>query len=183
MGNHWPCSQCFQVILYCFKNSHFNKFLVSTVVNFLTGCYNSISIRLSLMWWSIWNKSVKLLPICTKIKFYIWTWNQVWKALFRSLICWFLENIVCVSPDSHHIKLIDFGLSRRYIPHQKLQVNFGTPEFVSPEVLNYNSVSYASDMWSVGVITYILVSGKSQGYYQLYYPMTTVVLVAIIFSM
>ena len=94
-----------------------------------------------------------------------------------------LENIVCVSPDSHHIKLIDFGLSRRYIPHQKLQVNFGTPEFVSPEVLNYNSVSYASDMWSVGVITYILVSGKSQGYYQLYYPMTTVVLVAIIFSM
>ena len=70
------------------------------------------------------------------------------------------ENIVCVAPDSHHIKLIDFGLSRRYVPHQKLQVNFGTPEFVSPEVVNYNSVSYASDMWSVGVITYILVSGK-----------------------
>lgn len=72
----------------------------------------------------------------------------------------FKENIVCVAPDSHHIKLIDFGLSRRYVPHQKLQVNFGTPEFVSPEVVNYNSVSYASDMWSVGVITYILVSGK-----------------------
>jgi len=71
------------------------------------------------------------------------------------------ENIVCVAPDSHHIKLIDFGLSRRYVPHQKLQVNFGTPEFVSPEVVNYNSVSYASDMWSVGVITYILVSGHS----------------------
>ena len=68
---------------------------------------------------------------------------------------------MCVSPDSHHIKLIDFGLSRRYVPHQKLQVNFGTPEFVSPEVLNYNSVSYSSDMWSVGVITYILVSGGS----------------------
>ena len=65
-----------------------------------------------------------------------------------------------MAPDSHHIKLIDFGLSRRYVPHQKLQVNFGTPEFVSPEVVNYNSVSYASDMWSVGVITYILVSGK-----------------------
>ena len=71
------------------------------------------------------------------------------------------ENIVCVSPDSHHIKIIDFGLARRYVPHQRLQVNFGTPEFVSPEVVNYNFVSYSSDMWSVGVICYILVSGHS----------------------
>ena len=50
------------------------------------------------------------------------------------------ENIVCVSPESHWIKIIDFGLARRYIPHQRLQVNFGTPEFVSPEVVNYNFV-------------------------------------------
>lgn len=71
------------------------------------------------------------------------------------------ENIVCVSPETHWIKIIDFGLARRYIPHQRLQVNFGTPEFVSPEVVNYNFVSYASDMWSVGVICYILVSGNS----------------------
>ena len=32
---------------------------------------------------------------------------------------------------------------------------------MSPEVVNYNFVSYASDMWSVGVICYILVSGNS----------------------
>ena len=37
----------------------------------------------------------------------------------------------------------------------------GTPEFVSPEVVNYDPVSYASEMWSVGVIAYILLSGLS----------------------
>ncbi|NWJ11971.1 MYLK2 kinase, partial [Crypturellus undulatus] len=42
-----------------------------------------------------------------------------------------------------------------------LKVNFGTPEFLSPEVVNYEQVSYATDMWSMGVITYMLLSGLS----------------------
>ena len=37
-----------------------------------------------------------------------------------------------------------------------LQVLFGTAEFVAPEVVNYDSIGYATDMWSVGVICYIL---------------------------
>lgn len=35
-------------------------------------------------------------------------------------------------------------------------MNFGTPEFLSPEVVNYEQVSYSTDMWSMGVITYML---------------------------
>lgn len=35
-------------------------------------------------------------------------------------------------------------------------MNFGTPEFLSPEVVNYEQVSYTTDMWSMGVITYML---------------------------
>ncbi|KFO53230.1 Myosin light chain kinase 2, skeletal/cardiac muscle, partial [Corvus brachyrhynchos] len=42
-----------------------------------------------------------------------------------------------------------------------LKVNFGTPEFLSPEVVNYEQVSYSTDMWSMGVITYMLLSGLS----------------------
>jgi serine/threonine protein kinase len=38
---------------------------------------------------------------------------------------------------------------------------FGTPEFVAPEVVNFDDISYATDMWSVGVITYVLLSGLS----------------------
>lgn len=44
----------------------------------------------------------------------------------------------------------------RYKPREKLRVNFGTPEFLAPEVINYEFVSFPTDMWSLGVITYML---------------------------
>ncbi|XP_048819345.1 myosin light chain kinase 2, skeletal/cardiac muscle [Lagopus muta] len=71
------------------------------------------------------------------------------------------ENILCVTATGHMVKIIDFGLARRYNPEEKLKVNFGTPEFLSPEVVNYEQVSYSTDMWSMGVITYMLLSGLS----------------------
>ncbi|KAM5262826.1 myosin light chain kinase 3 [Ctenodactylus gundi] len=71
------------------------------------------------------------------------------------------ENILCVSQTGHQIKIIDFGLARRYRPREKLKVNFGTPEFLAPEVVNYEFVSFPTDMWSIGVITYMLLSGLS----------------------
>ncbi|XP_042321087.1 myosin light chain kinase 2, skeletal/cardiac muscle [Sceloporus undulatus] len=71
------------------------------------------------------------------------------------------ENILCVSATGHMVKIIDFGLARRYNPREKLKVNFGTPEFLSPEVVSYEQVSYTTDMWSMGVITYMLLSGLS----------------------
>ncbi|XP_028665488.2 myosin light chain kinase 3 isoform X2 [Erpetoichthys calabaricus] len=71
------------------------------------------------------------------------------------------ENILCVNNTGNQIKIIDFGLARRYKPREKLKVNFGTPEFLAPEVVNYDFVSFATDMWSVGVITYMLLSGLS----------------------
>lgn len=61
----------------------------------------------------------------------------------------------------HLVKIIDFGLARRYNPNEKLKVNFGTPEFLSPEVVNYDQISDKTDMWSLGVITYMLLSGLS----------------------
>uniref|UniRef100_A0A670ICU9 Myosin light chain kinase 2 n=1 Tax=Podarcis muralis TaxID=64176 RepID=A0A670ICU9_PODMU len=71
------------------------------------------------------------------------------------------ENILCVTSTGHMVKIIDFGLARRYNPREKLKVNFGTPEFLSPEVVSYEQVSYTTDMWSMGVITYMLLSGLS----------------------
>ncbi|XP_071010656.1 myosin light chain kinase family member 4 isoform X4 [Oncorhynchus clarkii lewisi] len=71
------------------------------------------------------------------------------------------ENILCVSRATNKIKIIDFGLARRYKPREKLRVNFGTPEFLAPEVINYEFVSFPTDMWSLGVITYMLLTGLS----------------------
>ncbi|XP_049889132.1 myosin light chain kinase 2, skeletal/cardiac muscle isoform X5 [Epinephelus moara] len=68
------------------------------------------------------------------------------------------ENILCVNRATNKIKIIDFGLARVYKPREKLRVNFGTPEFLAPEVVNYEFVSFNTDMWSLGVITYMLLS-------------------------
>ncbi|XP_035391291.1 myosin light chain kinase, smooth muscle isoform X3 [Electrophorus electricus] len=71
------------------------------------------------------------------------------------------ENIMCVNKTGSKIKLIDFGLARRLENSGSLKVMFGTPEFVAPEVINYEAIGYPTDMWSIGVICYILVSGLS----------------------
>lgn len=66
------------------------------------------------------------------------------------------ENILCLTRTGNRIKIIDFGLARRFDPGKKLQVLFGTPEFVAPEVVNFDTIGFGTDMWSVGVICYVL---------------------------
>jgi len=65
------------------------------------------------------------------------------------------------------LKIIDFGLAQRLeaggsIKLKKMQ---GTLEFMSPEVMNCESASTMSDMWSVGVVAYMLVSGGVSPFY------------------
>ncbi|XP_012267932.2 calcium/calmodulin-dependent protein kinase type II-like isoform X2 [Athalia rosae] len=71
------------------------------------------------------------------------------------------ENILCLTKEGNRIKIIDFGLARTYDPDKKLQVLFGTPEFVAPEVVNFDQIGFGTDMWSIGVICYVLLSGLS----------------------
>ena len=37
----------------------------------------------------------------------------------------------------------------------------GTAEFLAPEIINFEDISFLTDMWAVGVICYILMSGYS----------------------
>ncbi|XP_064168629.1 death-associated protein kinase 3-like isoform X1 [Anguilla rostrata] len=59
------------------------------------------------------------------------------------------------------IKLIDFGLAHQIEEGVEFKNIFGTPEFVAPEIVNYEPLGLEADMWSIGVITYILLSGAS----------------------
>ncbi|XP_022662812.1 myosin light chain kinase family member 4-like isoform X2 [Varroa jacobsoni] len=61
------------------------------------------------------------------------------------------ENILCLTKTGNRIKIIDFGLARYYDPKKKLQVLFGTPEFVAPEVVNFDMVDPRTDMWLSGL--------------------------------
>uniref|UniRef100_A0A3B4GUT8 Myosin light chain kinase, smooth muscle-like n=1 Tax=Pundamilia nyererei TaxID=303518 RepID=A0A3B4GUT8_9CICH len=71
------------------------------------------------------------------------------------------ENIVCVDTTGTRIKIIDFGLATELEEGKSLMVMHGTPEFVAPEVIGYEPVGLETDMWSIGVICFILLSGES----------------------
>ena len=64
-------------------------------------------------------------------------------------------------PDGDDIKIGDFGLARRIFDNKLAALNYGMPEFVAPETANGEGVGLPADMWSVGVITYLLLSGIS----------------------
>jgi len=71
------------------------------------------------------------------------------------------ENILLLdSSDDADIKVADFGLARLVGPKDMMKTACGTPGYVAPEVLkNKGYDSGAVDIWSVGVILYILLCG------------------------
>ena len=69
------------------------------------------------------------------------------------------ENIVFVEPNNFNaLKLIDFGLSIQQNA-KKDNRRVGTPYYMAPEMVRGN-FNYASDVWSIGVILFIMVTGK-----------------------
>ncbi|KAI4830769.1 hypothetical protein KUCAC02_002382 [Chaenocephalus aceratus] len=68
------------------------------------------------------------------------------------------ENIMLLDKNVPlpRIKLIDFGLAHKIEAGVEFKNIFGTPEFVAPEIVNYEPLGLEADMWSIGVITYIL---------------------------
>ncbi|XP_074550114.1 serine/threonine-protein kinase 17A [Halichoeres trimaculatus] len=72
------------------------------------------------------------------------------------------QNILLTSSSPlGDIKIVDFGLSRMVCSHQELREIMGTPEYVAPEILNYEPISTATDMWSIGVLAYVMLTGIS----------------------
>jgi len=68
------------------------------------------------------------------------------------------ENLLCSGPDNAVIKVTDFGLSKDF-GTATLQTSCGTPDYVAPEVLKGQPYDNSVDIWSIGVITYILLCG------------------------
>jgi len=69
------------------------------------------------------------------------------------------ENLLSSGDDENEvIKIIDFGLSKKFGDEQ-LVTSVGSPGYVAPEVLTETSYDKSVDMWSVGVILYILLCG------------------------
>mmetsp|Transcript_33717 Transcript_33717/g.81758 ORF Transcript_33717/g.81758 Transcript_33717/m.81758 type:complete len:265 (-) Transcript_33717:990-1784(-) len=71
------------------------------------------------------------------------------------------KNLLLMSEDNDsYIKLADFGFAARCHAPKSLTKQCGTPFFVSPEILMRQPYDQQSDMWSVGCIIFLLLSGN-----------------------
>ena len=71
-----------------------------------------------------------------------------------------LENIMMVdNSEVPQVKLADFGLSKMIGPNETTNDPFGTLSYVAPEVLLQKQYGKNVDIWSLGVIVYVLLSG------------------------
>ncbi|KAK7155110.1 hypothetical protein R3I93_009911 [Phoxinus phoxinus] len=71
------------------------------------------------------------------------------------------ENILMADQKSDHIRICDFGNALKVKPNEELYCKYGTPEFIAPEIVNQSPISKSTDIWPVGVITYLCLTGVS----------------------
>jgi len=70
------------------------------------------------------------------------------------------ENLLLTSDhDDASIKIADFGFARQLKGGAGLKTQCGTPGYVAPEILRNEEYGKPVDMWSCGVITFILLGG------------------------
>lgn len=69
------------------------------------------------------------------------------------------ENIVYTSRTSSNVKIIELGQSRHLTPGDQIKIQYITAEYAAPEIHQCDMVSTVTDMWSVGVLAYVLLSG------------------------
>ncbi|XP_054875781.1 obscurin [Poeciliopsis prolifica] len=65
------------------------------------------------------------------------------------------ENILMVYPPKDEIKICDFGFCQEIDTSRHQYSMLGTPEFVAPEIVHQEPVTVATDIWAVGVITFL----------------------------
>lgn len=73
------------------------------------------------------------------------------------------ENILLESKDlnNFNIKITDFGFAKCYDPLEGgLEETLGSPLYMAPEIVKKLKYDTKVDIWSVGVMTYVLLSGR-----------------------
>jgi len=101
-----------------------------------------------------------------------WDASLVMKQLIASI--YFLHNIGIIHRDLKpenllitlgdfeqvkEVKIIDFGFAKLINGDEKLSDTCGTPNYVAPEVLRGTGYDKSADVWSLGVIMYLMVRG------------------------
>ncbi|XP_036175866.1 striated muscle preferentially expressed protein kinase isoform X3 [Myotis myotis] len=59
------------------------------------------------------------------------------------------------------VRICDFGNAQEVTPGEPQYCQYGTPEFVAPEIVNQTPVSGVTDIWPVGVVAFLCLTGIS----------------------
>jgi len=98
------------------------------------------------------------------------------RQLCEILAEWHARNVVHLDlrptnirfSSARELKILDYN-SCRHIANKKageVVDVIGDTEFCAPEMLNFDPVLPGSDMWTIGVLTYVMLSGISPFYYE-----------------
>ncbi|KAA0708964.1 cGMP-dependent protein kinase 2 [Triplophysa tibetana] len=68
------------------------------------------------------------------------------------------ENLMMDSKG--YVKLVDFGFAKELSRGEKTYSFCGTPEYMSPEIIQNQGHDFAADFWSLGVLVYELLVGS-----------------------
>ncbi|XP_076016661.1 striated muscle preferentially expressed protein kinase [Genypterus blacodes] len=71
------------------------------------------------------------------------------------------DNILMADPHGDQIRICDFGNAVLITPDEAQYCKYGSPEFVAPEIVNQTPVSKATDIWPIGVLAYLSLTGVS----------------------
>lgn len=73
------------------------------------------------------------------------------------------ENILLMSKDLDNldVKITDFGFSCVFDPEKGLKLSLGSALYMAPELIYRKGYNEKVDIWSIGVITFMLLSGRS----------------------
>uniref|UniRef100_A0A3B1JYC8 Protein kinase domain-containing protein n=1 Tax=Astyanax mexicanus TaxID=7994 RepID=A0A3B1JYC8_ASTMX len=69
------------------------------------------------------------------------------------------ERISTANFEGTTVKIIELGQSRHLTPGDQIKIQYTAAEYCAPEIHQNEMVSTVTDMWSVGVLVYVLLSG------------------------
>mmetsp|Transcript_20843 Transcript_20843/g.32156 ORF Transcript_20843/g.32156 Transcript_20843/m.32156 type:complete len:268 (-) Transcript_20843:1852-2655(-) len=71
------------------------------------------------------------------------------------------ENLILSSKtNDHDLRIADFGLASFIKPNELLKLRCGSPGYVAPELLEESGYGIKADIFSAGVILYVLLTGR-----------------------